>query len=54
MATKCPTCQQWFDSTESYDNHLPCHGVRTYGGASDLREARKDVESGGTGSNSPS
>jgi uncharacterized C2H2 Zn-finger protein len=53
MAIKCPSCQQWFDDTESYNNHT-CN-PSTLGGASDLRKAKNESGSaGGTGSNQSS
>lgn len=51
MAIKCPSCQQWFDDMESYQNHT-CSS-KTYGGSGDLRHAREDVEKGGTGGGRP-
>ena len=48
MAIKCPSCQQWFDDTESYNNHT-CNS-KTVGGAGDVRSGSQEyITKGGTG-----
>lgn len=37
----CPKCGGHFDSSESYQNHLPCHDS-TVGGSGDLRETQEE------------
>jgi len=37
----CPKCEGHFDSSESYQNHLPCQGS-VVGGAGDLRETQEE------------
>jgi uncharacterized C2H2 Zn-finger protein len=46
MAIKCPSCQQQFDDTESYNNHT-CNPATLVGGAGDVysgeqKYAKKD------------
>lgn len=26
ISIKCPICENWFNSQNSYDSHLPCEG----------------------------
>jgi hypothetical protein len=47
MAIKCPSCQQWFDDTESYNNHS-C-GSKTLGGSGDVYSGSQETaKEGGT------
>lgn len=45
----CPKCKGIFNSTESYENHLPCHDSRTLGGSGDTYLGKSDESSGGIG-----
>ncbi len=49
MAIKCPSCYQWFDDTESYNNHT-CNPPKTVGGSGDVRSGSEEhITKGGTG-----
>jgi hypothetical protein len=47
MAIKCPSCQQWFDDTESYNNHT-CNPA-TLGSSGDVYSGSQETAKEGTG-----
>ena len=58
MATDihCPKCGGHFSSSESYQNHLPCGGSSTVGGAGDTgyyKKGKFEETEGGTGGGRP-
>jgi len=47
---KCSVCGGYFNSTKSYQDHLPCRDAKTLGGSGDVYSGSQEtVRKGGTG-----